>query len=312
MPTRDQLEDEAALSAALARRKPPPGIAAAPLSFRKERVGLTEDLQSFRLAVGRIRVDGDQVRKHGKGPGEAETRQLAESIREHGLLQPIDVRWLEAADSYEIVAGERRFLAVKDLLRWRDIPVRVLNVPDDQVVWLQLHENLQRKELHPLDLADAIQAATRQGRTQEQVAARLCKSPTYVQKALTVAKKLTQAARALLSASRKAIGLDAAYEIAILPPVKQEALARAVAEQGLPRAELRRLAAETREASPAEARTRPGRPAGAKPYRRVLPASHGASVTVRFRKAKATTAEVIQALREALGAVEAERGSGGR
>src|SRR6516165_9816711 len=135
MQTRQQLETDATFHTALRRRDE--GTPTPLGSPNREILGRKKDLQAFLLAVNRIRVDDDQVRQRGKGADDEETKQLAESIREHGLLHAIDVRWIEAADTYEIVAGERRFTAVRELLAWTDVPVRVLTATDDQIVWLQ-------------------------------------------------------------------------------------------------------------------------------------------------------------------------------
>lgn len=79
-----------------------------------------------------------------------ELRSLKDSIRDHGLLQPIIVRPLE--QGFEIVAGHRRFAACRSL-RWRLIPCKILEFTDKQAYEIQLTENLQRKALDPIEEA---------------------------------------------------------------------------------------------------------------------------------------------------------------
>ena len=79
---------------------------------------------------------------------------LKESIRMHGLLQPIVVRPLE--HGFEIVAGHRRFSACKSL-RWRFIPCKIREFTDRQAYEIQLAENVQRKSMDPIEEAEAYQ-----------------------------------------------------------------------------------------------------------------------------------------------------------
>ena len=79
---------------------------------------------------------------------------LKQSIKQHGLLQPIVVRPLE--HGFEIVAGHRRFAACKSL-RWRFIPCKIREFSDKHAYEIQLTENLQRKTMDPIEEAEAYQ-----------------------------------------------------------------------------------------------------------------------------------------------------------
>jgi ParB family chromosome partitioning protein len=104
---------------------------------------------------------------------EASVKELAESIRSEGLLQPITVR--KVAGGYEIIAGERRFRAFK-LLGQKTITARVLDASDNASAVLALIENLQRADLNPVEEALAIGALMRDFKlTQELVADRIGK-----------------------------------------------------------------------------------------------------------------------------------------
>ena len=78
---------------------------------------------------------------------------LVNSIREHGLLQPILIRPLE--HGFEIVAGHRRFQACRTL-RWRFIPSKIRELSDKQAYEIQLTENIQRKSMDPIEEAEAF------------------------------------------------------------------------------------------------------------------------------------------------------------
>jgi ParB/RepB/Spo0J family partition protein len=85
----------------------------------------------------------------------AALQELASSIREHGLLQPITVRYNDEAASYQIIAGERRFRACKNILNWLEIPAIAADVTDEQASALMLTENVSRTDLDPIDEGQA-------------------------------------------------------------------------------------------------------------------------------------------------------------
>ncbi|MCT7785775.1 nucleoid occlusion protein [Lactobacillus iners] len=140
--------------------------------------------------------------------------QLAQTIQEQGLLQPIVVRHILDSDKYEIIAGERRYRAVK-LLKWATIPAIVNSMADEQVASLALIENLQRENLNPIDEAKAYaqlmkinnltqeQLAHQVGRTQSYIAnkIRLLKLTPKVQSFLVAQKITPRHGRALLTLS---------------------------------------------------------------------------------------------------------------
>jgi len=103
------------------------------------------------LPVARIRPNPYQPRKHFDPESLAE---LAESIKTHGLLQPVVVK--EDLDGYILIAGERRLRASK-LAKTKTIKAIVVSVSDEQMREHALIENIQRDELNPIDLAQAYQ-----------------------------------------------------------------------------------------------------------------------------------------------------------
>jgi ParB family chromosome partitioning protein len=104
--------------------------------------------------------------------------ELTESIRQHGIVQPLIVR--KSIRGYEIVAGERRFRAAK-LAGLTTVPVVVRELDDDQMMEIALIENLQREDLNPMEIAHAYQKLMNHlSITQEALAERVGKSRPHV------------------------------------------------------------------------------------------------------------------------------------
>jgi ParB/RepB/Spo0J family partition protein len=110
--------------------------------------------------------------------------ELADSLREHGLLQPVVVRRRGAG--YELIAGHRRFEAAK-VLGWTEIAAVVRDETDDQAYILTLVENLQREDLTPKEEAAALEVLVRErGWTTRQVGEAIKRNHTYVSRRLRV------------------------------------------------------------------------------------------------------------------------------
>ncbi len=102
---------------------------------------------------------------------EAELQSLADSLRAHGLLQPVVVR--RSADGYQLVAGERRLRAALKA-GWTDVPVQIVEADDRQLAELAIVENLQRKDLNALEKAISFHRYIEEyGCTHEELASRL-------------------------------------------------------------------------------------------------------------------------------------------
>lgn len=107
--------------------------------------------------------------------------ELAESIKSHGVLQPIIVRvHPEENKKFEVVCGERRYRASK-IAKMKTIPVSVRELTDDEVFEIQIVENLERKDVHPLDEAIAFRRMLDSGKySMEDIAAKVAKTLTFV------------------------------------------------------------------------------------------------------------------------------------
>ena len=133
------------------------------------------------LPLREIEPDPDQPRKRFD---EAALAELAASIQENGLLQPIAVRPKPLGAGYLIIAGERRWRAAR-LAGLDEVPALVKDVTDEQAAALALIENLQREDLDPIEVAEGCrQLIEKYGLTQETAAKRLGKSRSAVTNSL--------------------------------------------------------------------------------------------------------------------------------
>jgi ParB family chromosome partitioning protein len=113
--------------------------------------------------------------------------ELADSITEHGIIQPITVRKLDD-DYYQIIAGERRWRAAR-IAGLQDVPVNVINVSDEEAAQLALVENLQREDLNPIEEARGYKSLMETyGMTQEQAAKTVGKSRPVIANSLRLLK----------------------------------------------------------------------------------------------------------------------------
>lgn len=134
----------------------------------------------MRLRLSDVEPNKDQPRDRFD---QEALQELADSIREHGVLQPIVVRAIPGG-TYQIIAGERRWRASR-LAEQRDIPAIVVDADDNKVMELALIENLQREDLTVIEEAQGYKALMETyGMTQEQVAARVGKSRPVIANAL--------------------------------------------------------------------------------------------------------------------------------
>lgn len=177
------------------------------------------------LPLHKIEPNPDQPRRDFD---EEELEALADSISEHGIIQPLTVRELESG-YYQIVAGERRWRAAR-LANLSEIPVMIIDADDKTTMELALIENLQRQDLNPVEEAMGYHTLMSDyGLTQEDTAARVGKSRPAVANALRLLSlppevllmvrngKLSAGhARAVLSLKTEKLQVEAAKKIANL------------------------------------------------------------------------------------------------
>ena len=131
-----------------------------------------ENAGSLMVKTHEIEPNADQPRKTFDEEG---LKELADSIAEHGIIQPIIVR-LRPDGGYQIIAGERRWRAAR-MAGLAEIPVLVRDISESEIMELALVENLQREDLNPIEQAEGLKALIENyGFTQEEAAKRVGKS----------------------------------------------------------------------------------------------------------------------------------------
>ncbi len=216
---------------------------------------------------------------------ETAVRELADSIRENGLLQPILVRrHPQRPGEFEIVAGERRWRAAQ-LARLHHVPVLIRDLSDVQTLELALVENVQREDLNPLEEAEAYRRLVEEfGHSQEVLARAVGKSRSHVANTLRLLS-LPETVKAFLADGR----LSAGHARAVLGVKDPEAVARKVVADGLSVRQTEELAKLDKPAkrrsggpSPAPPAARPGKDPDTAALERDLSALLGLKVTIEF------------------------------
>lgn len=178
------------------------------------------------VAVGRLHPGKYQPRH---AFGDEELKNLADSIRTKGVLQPLLVRpHPEQVGEFEIIAGERRWRAAQ-LAQVHEVPVIVRDFDDRETLEVALIENLQRQDLSPLEEADGYQRLMDEfSHTQEALASALGKSRSHVANMLRLLT-LPEAVKDMLDDGR----LSAGHARALVGNTNAAALAAEVAKKGL-------------------------------------------------------------------------------
>jgi len=160
---------------------------------------------------------------------EAELDELAASIRERGIIQPILVRTARGGpDTYEIIAGERRWRAAQRA-GTHDVPIVILEVNDREALELAIVENVQRTDLNPLEEAMGYQALTDEfGHNQDEIAKIVGKSRSHVANTIRLLK-LPEAVKTYLNEGK----ISAGHARALLGQADPEAMARQIVANSL-------------------------------------------------------------------------------
>lgn len=186
----------------------------------------TESANSLYLPISQVESCAGQPRKHFD---DAALADLADSIREHGIIQPLTVRKL-ASGYYQIIAGERRWRAAR-LAGLTQVPAIVIEADDRKMTELSLIENLQREDLDPIEEAEGYKTLMDSYQlTQEEAAERVGKSRSAVANSLRLLGLCPEVREMLQNGV-----LSGGHARALLPlkaDLQLEA-AKAVAAQGL-------------------------------------------------------------------------------
>ena len=185
-----------------------------------------EEKSSLYLPISQVESCASQPRKQFDPESLAD---LADSIREHGIIQPLTVRKLQSG-YYQIIAGERRWRAAR-MAGLSQVPAIVIEADDRKAMELAMIENLQREDLNPIEEAEGYQVLMSQyNLTQEETAQRVGKSRSAVANSLRLLN-LCPSVRAMVEDGRISNG----HARAILPlsPALQEKAADAVIKSDL-------------------------------------------------------------------------------
>jgi ParB family chromosome partitioning protein len=258
-----------------------------------------ESLTSYSgAAVGRM-IPVDQIRPNPDQPRKAlgDLRELTESIREKGVLEPLLVRFVPREDCYYIISGERRYHASR-AAGLREVPAIEKMADDAETLEIALIENIQRKDLTPFEEADGLQRLAIQfDYTHDDVAKKLGKARSSVSETLTL-KNIPEAIR------KKCIDGGVLSKSLLLQIAKQqtekkmlEMLAR-ILHGGLTRDEARKERAEEK--------TGPQRP---QPFIfHYEPENETFKFRLQFKKSHVSRDELIRTLREILAQLEGNEG----
>ena len=178
-------------------------------------------------------LDIDQIARNPDQPrmnfDEKRLNELTDSIRTHGMLQPVLVRPLPKG--FQLVAGERRLMAAQraGLLK---VPALIRDVPDDRLLELSLIENIQREQLNPIEEAQAYQSLFETTKcTQEELAGRLGKERSTVANALRLLR-LPPAVKLLVAEGNLSPGHARALLSADISPAEIARIAEIIVAKG--------------------------------------------------------------------------------
>ena len=185
------------------------------------------------LGVEQSEVDLDSIVPGPMQPrthfDEASLQSLAESIKSHGVVQPLLVRRRDSG--FELIAGERRWRAAK-LAGLTRVPVIVKEVPDDSLLEIALIENIQREDLNPIEEAQAYRKLIETvGLTQEALASRVGRDRSYITNYLRLLR-LPDDLQQLVKEGLLSTG-HARTLLALSHPDQQRRLARQIIDGGL-------------------------------------------------------------------------------
>ena len=225
-------------SVPVTREVKPLETAAKPAKKSAEKAEPAETVQY--ISIHDVKPNANQPRKVFD---EEKISELAASIKENGIIQPLIVR--KKGKGYEIVAGERRWRAsVKAELK--EVPCIVRELDDEQNMLLAIVENMQREDLNPMEEAEGLnQMIAAYGLTQEQVSKSIGKSRPYIANSLRLLK-LPEEIRDLISDGSLSAGHGRTL-VSIPDEARQIEIARKILKDGLSVRETEKLAAEKEE-----------------------------------------------------------------
>ena len=204
---------------------------AAPAKAEKKKLENNVKEPEQKTEQGIIKISIDDIKPNAwqarKDFDEESLSELADSIKENGLLQPITVR--KSKKGYEIVSGERRWRATRKA-GLKEIDAIVKDYTDEQMSIYMLIENMQREDLNPLEEAEGIdRLMTEYGGTQEEIAKAVGKSRSHIANSLRLLK-LPDEVKAYIAGGQLSAGPAKANAGLATKELQQEAAEKAVKE----------------------------------------------------------------------------------
>lgn len=212
-------------------------------------------VQQLQNQTGSLSISIDEIQPNPLQPRSVfdpqRLAELAQSIRENGVIQPIIVRRVE--DAYQLVAGERRWRAAK-IAQLSHVPVVVQDFADERLMEITLIENIQREDLNPIEVAHAFERLNKEfGLSHDQIAQRTGKDRSTITNLLRLLK-LPGDIQILLADHRLSMGHARAL-LGLPTPELQLEVAQRITSEGLSVRQVERLVqkmTEPREPKPAE------------------------------------------------------------
>jgi len=240
------------------------------------------------LPIESVRPDPEQPRKML-----GDVRELAESIREKGVLEPLLVRYVAREDSYYIISGERRYHAAREA-GLRELPCIEKTADDAEILEISLIENLQRKDLTPFEEADGLARLAEQFEyTHEEIARKIGKSRTSVTELLSL--RLIPGPVRRHCVENGVISKSLLLQIARQPtPSKMSDMVGRISQGNLTRDQARRARQQEQGSAP--------RP---EPYVfSYRPGDDSFLLRLQFRRSQVSREELVAALHDALASIE--------
>ncbi|HXU50268.1 MAG TPA: ParB/RepB/Spo0J family partition protein [Candidatus Binatia bacterium] len=241
------------------------------------------------IPIDKIRPNPDQPRKHI-----GDVRELADSIREKGVLEPLLVRYVPREDTYYIISGERRYHA-SQAAGLHELPCIEKVADDAETLELALIENLQRKDLTPFEEADGLQRLAEQfDYTHDDIARKIGRARSSVTEIMSLRLIPDEVRKECIT--NNVTSKSVLLQIARQPTEKKmrEMVGR-IAHEGLKRDEARRVRREETESAP--------RPES---YSFNFEAADGSfQMRIEFRKSEVSREELTSAVRAILRQLEA-------
>lgn len=244
-----------------------------------------EEIGAIERARGQRKVPVEFLRPNARNPrkvfDDAELEDLAASVRERGILQPIIVRSIPGMiDAYEIIAGERRWRAAQRA-ELHDVPVILVEANDREALEIAIVENVQRADLNPMEEAAGYERLIAEfDYTQNDLAKVIGKSRSHVANTLRLSKLPEPVKRMVGDGS-----VSAGHARALLAVSDPEQIAKRIVEQGLTVRDVERLGQDEArsENKPVRAAAKPDKDPDTRAVEKALEEALGLGVSIQHR-----------------------------